>query len=255
MSPTCSSQSMKIRSCVVRSPAGTSRMRLKQSLLVLSLTAFAGSFAPATAQSKKLPRVRSLGTPEATIILGMNGQPSVRILSTGQALAADFFNRRLAMVDSGMKSIETVFDAMTPAPLTYPPGFAQLVSGFADTTLFFDANARGYRVIDPTGRVVRRISLLDPSLLRGVQSPLSGSGLDPNGRLVLATHRTNFDKPVSGVQPQAESLMIARVTLDRVGWDSLGAIMGSGQKIVQTGDTSMKPRPVVLTMPVVDRGD
>jgi hypothetical protein len=227
-------------------------MRKKRPLLVLSLIGF-GSLA---LHAQNLPKVRSMGDAEATVLVGMNSTPSIRVLSDGSALVTDILSKRLIRIAPDMKKIDTVFDASTPAPLTYPASVSALVAGSADTTLFFDSGARGFRVIDPSGRVVRRLAI-EPSLLRGVQAPTSlfAAMMDPRGRLVLATHRTNFDKPVFGVQPQAESLMVARMTLDRPGFDSVTAIMGSGQKIILTGDSTMRPRPSIMTMPVVNKGD
>jgi len=230
-------------------------MRLNLPLYVLSLTAFSASVELAAAQSNRLPDVRPLGAAEASVALGMHGQPSVRVLSDGRSFATEFLTRALLRVDPDLKSVDTLFDASTPAPLTYPPGFVQLVPAPGDTTLFYDPNARGFRVLDPSGRVVRRLGVADNSLLRTFQSPTATSAIDSKGRLVFAATRTFLDKPVPGVQPMAESLMVARASLDHVGWDSLAAIMGSGMRIVLTGDTSLRPRPVTSTTPVVDRGD
>jgi hypothetical protein len=227
-------------------------MRLKHPLLLLSLTACATSVA-STAAPIALPPIQSVGEPDATMLLGMNSTPSIRVLSGGRVLATDFLSRRLVIVDPAAKSIDTVFDATSPSPLTYPAGFGQLIPGRADTTLFHDAAARGYRVIDPTGRVVRRLPVADQSLLRGIQSPYPGSSVDPQGRLVLATQRGYFDKPVPGLQPQAESLMVGRIAFDRPGWDSLTAIMGTGQRTAM--DTSINPPRLAIVMSLVDRGD
>ena len=229
-------------------------MRMKLPLLALSLTVF-GARSAALGQSKDIPKVRAIGKPDASIPLGMRGSPVVRVTDAGRVFAADFFDRRLAMVDPDLTQVETVFDATTPSPLAYPSGFAMLVPAPGDTTLFYDAGARGFRVLDPSGKLVRRLSVADPSLQRPLQSPASNAVLTASGHLVFVTQRQNFEKTVPGIQPQAESLMVVRTAVNRTGWDSLTAIMGSGQSIVQTGDTSLKPRPTIMTMPAVDRGD
>jgi hypothetical protein len=225
-------------------------MRLNRPRLVLSLTLFAASSAAA---QPDLPKIRSLGSAEATVVLGTNLAPSVRVMSDGRAIVADFNNRRLMLTSADLTRVDTLFDMLTAPPLAFPVGVVTLVPGQGDTTLFYDNSARGFRVLDPMGRVVRRLSLADPSVR--VPAPNSVAAIDARGRLVIATHHSNFDRPVSGIQPQAESLMVARLRFDQRGFDSLTSMKGSGQRIEQTGDSAMKPRPVTMTLPAVENGD
>src|SRR5689334_23541128 len=116
-------------------------MHLGRLLFALSLTACLAS--AGGAQSKDLPQVRSLGQPVDSVLLGFPSNPSIRVLSNGRVLATDLFSRRLILVAEDLRKVDTVFDANSPAPFTYPPGFVQLVAGSGDTTLFYDSNARG----------------------------------------------------------------------------------------------------------------
>ena len=226
----------------------------KRSLLALGLTLFTADVSAIGAQSKDLSKIRSIGQPLDSIPLGMSSTPSIRVLSNGRVFATDIFSRRLIMIAEDMKSIDVVFDASSPPPLTYPQGFVPLVAGLGDSTLFYDNGARGYRVIDPNGRVVRRQSIADPSLTRALSYPAAPAVVDPKGRIVIATQRSNFNKTVPGIQPQAESLMVMRVVLERQGYDSLAAIMGSGQHTVVM-DSTRQPPLLMLVTSVVDRGD
>ena len=227
-------------------------MRLHRPLFVLSLTLFVASSAAAQTD---LPAVRSLGQPVDSVLLGMTSTPSVRVLSNGRVLATDLLSRRLIIISEDLKSIDTVFDANSPAPLTYPPGYSPLVAAAGDTTLIYDYNARGYRVIDESGRVVRRQSIADALMASVLPSPASQAVVDAKGRIVVATQRWYLQpRRVVGLQPQAESLLVVRVALDRPGYDSLASIMGSGQHTVVT-DSTKQPPMLSVVMPLVDRGD
>jgi hypothetical protein len=230
-------------------------MRSILPLLSLSLISCASNHPVPNGTAEGLPAVHSLGAAEASLVLGMHDQPMVRVMSDGRALVTDRRSRTLVMTGAALTSLDTLFDATTPAPLTYPLGFTHLVAARGDSTLFFDVNARGYRLIDPSGRVVRRLSVPENAVLRSLQSPSARVALDAGGRLVLEAQRSMFDRPVTGIQPQAESLMLARVSFDAPGWDSLGAVMGSGQRLVISNDTTLRPRPATAIIPLVAVGD
>lgn len=243
-------------------------MQLKRPSRLLSPTAFAGSLLlvgcaggvqsetslPAAFASRSLPPVRALGSPEAALILGTPMAPSFRVISDGRALMSDSYNRRLAMIDPTMTTITTIFDAQTPPPLTYAAGRVALIAGRGDTTLMFDNNTRGYRVLDANGKAVRRLGIVDANLLRGLSYPgETPAALDAEGRLVYVQPRNALDRPMSGFQPQPDSFMVTRIRLDRQGWDSLTAVKMGGTTIVV--DTTVRPPVATMTMPVISSGD
>ena len=230
-------------------------MRLKLPLLALSLIACGGSPSSIpTAMRSSLPPVRSLGDPDASIVLGTVMAPSVRILNDHRALISDSYNRRLAMVDLDAKTVTTLFDAQTPAPLTYAAGRVPLVAGRGDTTLMFDNNTRGYRVLDGNGRVVRRLGINDAALLRGLSYPGdTPPALDSEGRLVYVQPRNALDRPVPGMQPQPDSFMVTRISFVRPGWDSLTAVKMGGTRI--TVDTVNGQRRTKMVTAAISVGD
>ena len=224
-------------------------------MAVAALVTACGGKSPSGATPSGVPPVRDIGAAEASIAVGALRSPEVRALSDGRLLMVDYVARRLSMIDAGMKSMTTLVDATTPQPLTFPLGTTvHLVPGRADTTYMFDPAARGFRVLDPTGRAVRRQTVADASHMPGLAYPASMPTFDGAGRLVFIQSRPLPAGPLRGMQPQPDSFMVTRIVFDKAGRDSLGAIRNN---TVRPAQETSDPRPVVLVVgvPVVDVGD
>jgi hypothetical protein len=80
----------------------------------------------------------------------------VRELSDGRVLVNERTRRRLLILDAALSNPRVIFDAAARDQAPYPAGLVRLLPAAGDSTWFFDASNRTFRVIDPSGKVIRR---------------------------------------------------------------------------------------------------
>ena len=205
----------------------------------------------AVSSPSALPPVRDIGQSVAQLGLGTNRPVEVRPLSDGRVIVLQPLGRRLDLVDRDLRSTTPILDATNPQPVAFPSGVGHLIAAPGDTTWVLDIAAQAYRVISPTGKVVRRVPA-DPRYLRPFGSTTTTAAFDARGRIVYLDQLPH-GPPVRGLQPRPDSFTVARIDPAGTGRDSLAALKANGsspREVVRDGKTV-----VILPIPLVDFGD
>jgi hypothetical protein len=174
----------------------------------------------------------------------------VRPLSDGRVVLLDLIGHRLVMVDRDLRSTTPILDETNPQPVVFPSGVGHLVAAPADTTYVLDVAAQAYRVVGPSGKVIRR-EAADPRYLRPFSSTTTNAVL-LRGDIVYLD-QTPQGPPVRGLQPRPDSFIVARLSIAHGRRDSLGVVKSNGappRQVVRDGKTV-----VIVPVPLVDAGD
>lgn len=198
----------------------------------------------------QLPSVRPIGRVDAVSKDSFSSLAEVRPLSDGRVLVNDASGQRLVILDRQLDVMAVVFDSLSPRPLTYPRGYTRLMAARGDTSLLTDQEARGLRVIDPAGKVVRREYLFNPNdAVRML--PTSGAAVDPLGRIVFAELQPPaFGRGVIRIDGGSRVVRIYFDTTLRDVVDSLrGATGGVLVPIQSSGPPGSPPRISIPSSP------
>lgn len=225
------------------------KARMRATLIGLAL------LAAASGAGAQLRQARPIGRVDAVSRDSFSTQATIRPLSDGRVIVNDPVARRLVLLDARLGLISVLFDATTPPPLTYPRGTVHLMGALGDTSFLGDPGARGFRVIDRAGVVVRRQSLLNMTDIAQMMPPPAGATVDPLGRIVFAQPVRPLGITPGGPPRSAEGLNIVRVSLDKPVRDTLFFLKATpGSNMVMTVrmpvPTNGAP-PVTLQMPTL----
>jgi hypothetical protein len=191
---------------------------------LIVITALAVS--TASAQSIK---PRPLGAVKATS-KELLGNPSLaRALPNGSVIVNDIGRRRLLMLDQTLESYTVIADSTSGATNGYGQRPGALIPYVADSTLYLDATAGSFLVIDPSGKVTRVMSPPRPNDINFIASPFYGyPGFDAKGRMI---YRSNIRPPLQQLRdgtlqapPPADSQPLLRVDLDTRRADTIAYI-------------------------------
>jgi hypothetical protein len=206
-----------------------------------------------------LPPIRSAPAPQWTS-QAFGRSVEIRALSDGRVLINDIDASSLRVLNEQLLPGPVVFDRSSPAPLTYPQASARMVAGRGDTTLFLDLPSRGFRVIAPDGKIVRRLSLVDGAEASAMSSRAVPVWVDRRG-LIFFTGLIRVGQPAPGVQQMADSSMIVRLDAARRGRDTLAYVMGRpnifrvSSPASPAPGASGPPQTATVVVPVFDVGD
>ena len=191
-------------------------------LLSLSLLAIS----TATAQSIK---PRPLGAVQAASKELLGNPTLARALPNGSVIVNDVARRRLLLLDPSLESFAVIADSTSGAVNGYGQRAGALIPYVADSTLFLDATAGSFLVIDPAGKVARVMSPPRPTDNNVISNFNNGfPGFDSKGRMI---YRSNY--PVMPVQtrdgsiqmpPRPDSAPLLRVDLDTRRADTVAAV-------------------------------
>ena len=174
-----------------RSPNLMSVRRLR-TLLGCAIATIA--LAAAASAQKAIP-VRTLTPAVATDSGVFTVVGPVRALATGSVLVADFFKRRVILLDSTLSKFTTVLDNSGAAGGRYGYRPAQMFPYLGDSTAFVDVNAQVLVAIAPNGTVARSMAPPNARDLPHVNGSPGTPGFDLKGRLIFRTPRST--KPIS----------------------------------------------------------
>lgn len=221
------------------------------SLLLVSTVATA-----ATAQSIK---PRPLGAVQSTSKELLGNPTLARALPGGSVIVNDVARRRLLLLDASLESYTVIADSTSGSATGYGQRPGALIPYAGDSTLFLDATAGSFLVIDPAGKVARVMSPPRPTDNNFIANfGLGFPGFDSKGRMV---YRTNYpivpgmrrDGTVQ-VPTRPDSAPLLRVDLDTRRADTVATIRTprsvSNPITLPNGATSMIQ--MQLPLPTVD---
>lgn len=193
------------------------------------LAVFALTLIGATTAAAQSIKPRPLGAVQATSKELLGSATLARVLPTGGVIVNDAARRRLILLDPSLQSFTVIADSTSGSVNGYGQRPGALIPYVADSTLFLDATAGSFLVIDPAGKVARVMSPPRPSDNNVMANTIAGfPGFDANGRMV---YRTNFPRNLQQlrdgtVQPSAipDSAPVIRVDLDTRRADTVGAV-------------------------------
>ena len=217
-------------------------------LLSLSLLAVS------TASAQSI-RPRPLGAVQHTSKELLGNVTLARALPNGSVIVNDVFRRRLLLLDPSLENLTVIADSTSGAVNGYGQRPAALIPYVADSTLFLDATAGSFLVIDPAGKVARVMSPPRPNDNNVIANFANGfPGFDSKGRMV---YRTNY--PIVPGQARDGSLQmpvrpdsapLLRVDLDTRRADTVAAVRTakfiSNTITLPSGGTSMMQTQVPL---------
>jgi hypothetical protein len=217
----------------------------------------------ASAATAQLPAIRSVRLDAATRD-SFPALTDIRPLSDGRVMVNDPVARRVSTFDSKLRTAVVLFDSTTLRPLAYPRGLSRLVVARGDTTFLVDPETRGFRVIDPSGVVVRRQSIMNAADVYPMGGHFANTGLDPLGRVVFAELvRPTFR--VGGPPQSVSGLNILRVGFDRISRDTLATIASPPGMVMMASSVSVEANRIRInaspvqritpTLPIFDAGD
>lgn len=184
----------------------------RSALLALTLAA-----STAAAQQSVKPRPLGAVLATSTELIGM---PTLaRPLPNGSVIVNDAQRRRLLLLDPSLESYTVIADSTSGSTNGYGQRPGSLIPYLADSTLFLDATAGSFLVIDPAGRVARVMSPPRPSDNNAIASLVNGfPGFDARGRMVYRTsYRGQMQQTRDGsIQMSAppDTAPLLRVDLD-----------------------------------------
>src|SRR5437764_260358 len=106
---------------------------------------------------------RPLGAAKATSKELLGSATLARHLPNCSVIVNDATRRRLLLLDSTLQGFAVIADSTAGAVNGYGQRPGALIPYIADSTLYLDATAGSFLVIDPVGRVVRVMSPPRPS--------------------------------------------------------------------------------------------
>jgi hypothetical protein len=203
-----------------------------KALRFLSLSLLAAS--SAMAQSIK---PRPLGAVQATSKELLGNPTLARALPNGSVIVNDVARRRLLLLDANLENYTVIADSTSGSVNGYGQRPGALIPYIADSTLFLDATASSFLVLDPSGKVTRVMSPPRPTDNNQIANFGNGfPGFDSKGRMV---YRTNY--PIVPIQtrdggfqlaPRPDSAPLLRVDLDTRRADTIAAVRTS--KMIST---------------------
>ena len=181
----------------------------------------------ATAQQSIKPR--PLGVVQATSKELLGSATLARALPNGSVIVNDAARRRLLLLDPSLQSYSVIADSTSGSANGYGQRPGALIPYIADSTLFLDATAGSFLVIDPTGKVARVMSPPRPADNFAMANTVAGfPGFDAGGRMV---YRTNYPRVPQQLRdgsiqmsPAPDSAPLLRVDLDTRRADTVGAV-------------------------------
>jgi hypothetical protein len=201
-----------------------------------------------------LPSVRSITTPSASFAIETRLPPVVLPLRDGRVLMLDPRERRLAVLDSTLSSLTTVFDQQTAGPLRFPGGAATMFEARGDSIWVYDPPARGFRVLDPLLRVVRRQGVANPDLGPILSAPNAQFAQDGTGRLIFL-RSLPFGPLKPGLNAPGRWTFISRTDLVSPKVDSLDAVRNDGPRTRAVLNKNGSIAGMSLVLPLVESGD
>jgi hypothetical protein len=130
------------------------------------------------------PAVRAAPAASYVSTESFAGSFSHNVRSNGSVVVLHATGRRVLVLDSTLALSKELFNATTPAPLTFPPSDARLYQGLGDSTYFFDRSGHAFRVIGPDGNIVRRQPITDSASFATIVTNRGGR-FDGKGRLIV----------------------------------------------------------------------
>src|SRR5450759_1184266 len=116
-----------------------------------------------SALSQQSIKARPLGVAKATSKELLGSATLARHLPNGSVIVNDAAKRRLLLLDSTLQGFVVIADSTSGSVNGYGQRAGALIPYVADSTLYFDATAGSFLVIDPVGKVVRVMSPPRPS--------------------------------------------------------------------------------------------
>lgn len=130
--------------------------------------------------------IRPLGAIDMTSSLTVGPGFGIRALKDGSVLVNDGVNRRLVLLDSMLTNAVLVADSSHGSRVPYGRDGAAMVAYQGDTTLFLDATASSFLVIDALGRRVGTMAVPQASrVVPRLTEPDNRASLDAMGRLIF----------------------------------------------------------------------
>ncbi|HYV98291.1 MAG TPA: hypothetical protein VE967_12600 [Gemmatimonadaceae bacterium] len=136
----------------------------------------------ASASAQAAPPIRHLGPAIAATTEPLGLPLGGRRLSDGRLIVDDAQRRRLLMFDSTLARVTVLADSAPGAPLKYGPNPAPIIGYLGDSTLFLDAPARAFIVLDPSGKQARVAAV--PKATDVLWFNGTRAFADPQGRIV-----------------------------------------------------------------------
>lgn len=156
-------------------------------MLIRSLALIAAVTSAAAAQTSDLPPIRRPGATVASTPKSFRAISVIRVLPGGKLLVNDVGARRLLLTDTTLMPGAAVLDSGSSTGYEYGARGGGLIAYRGDSTLFVDVVAPSMYLIDPSGKIIRTMSVPAPRDAGWmVQSEVSGSwpGSDALGRLI-----------------------------------------------------------------------
>jgi len=172
---------------------------------------------------------RPLGTANAASKELLGSATLARRLPNGSVIVNDGVKRRLLLLDSTLQAFTVIADSNSGSVNSYGARAGALIPYVADSTLYLDATAGSFLVIDPAGKVVRVMAPPRPSDNNSLANTALGyPGFDAKGRMV---YRSAYPRGVQQLRdgtiqmaPAPDSAPILRVNLDTRKADTVGAV-------------------------------
>jgi hypothetical protein len=179
-------------------------------------------------QPARIP-IRTVASPTVTSV-SVRSVDELREIAHGIVLVNDGYNRSLITLDSALQRRTILADTMGAADVY--PRIGKLIPYAADSTLFYDADVRSLKLIDPDGKFVRVLALPRPQDFN-MMTHGSPVATDAAGDLVYQGRGARLIRPVCGqdVPPDAprpavpqDSAVIIRANFERRSVDTVGIV-------------------------------
>jgi hypothetical protein len=176
------------------------------------------------------------------------------VRADGHVVLSDHQNRRVIVLDSTLALVTTVFDANSPAPLTYPRTPPTVLRGQNDTVYVSDPQANAMRVIAPDNRIVRREMFKDREDAGRIGNRFSGAQMGSGVMYFTAPLVPRVPGQFSA-EPH-DSAYLVRVNLVTSRRDTFGIVaLKVFTKQVPADSVSGELRGVVSIFPPFESGD
>lgn len=225
---------------------------------LLAATSAAGSTVRAQAATTYLPP-RALAPAEAEsperLLAAING---VRATSRGTIFVNDRAARHVVMLDRDLSPVRMVIDASPATGGLYGLYATRMFAMPGDSTLFLDNSSETFTVLDPEGRIARRVPVPSIPVRQDLVHVLSGTpAFDGRGRLVYRalgrSQRALIEMGQSGTRTKPERVPLLRLDLATGHLDTATVVQIYQQREVilhQVSRTSFMP--LLHPAPTVD---
>jgi hypothetical protein len=183
----------------------------------------------ASAASAQTIKPRPLGAIQVSSKEALGMPTLARALPNGSVIVNDVAQRRLLLLDASLQNYSVIADSTSGSVNGYGQRPGSLIPYVADSTLYLDATAGSFLVIDPAGKVTRVMSPPRPNDNFAIASVVNGfPGFDAKGRMVYRSSypripQQNRDGTISmGVAPDSQPVL--RVDLDTRRADTVGTV-------------------------------